>query len=288
MSNETIHKSSGGRTLVNSMGIPSILFLVYLGGVWFFAFITIVSILALREFYSLGGRRDLAPNHVIGYAMTFLISVYYFFGVGNPLTILRPGELFLLATVVTVLAELFRNKHRGLSNITMTLAGILYIPLLLGTIIGLRGIDPLDPSMGMKLTFCLFLGVWACDSSAFFVGMKWGREKILGRVSPKKTVAGGVGGLVAAALFFFLVKESAVLSSQYSMAQIQNMDFLVFTVIIGIFGQAGDFAESLMKRDMGVKDTSSFLAGHGGVLDRFDSLLIASPLMFIYVKHLVY
>ncbi|HHZ98506.1 MAG TPA: hypothetical protein EYN68_02900 [Candidatus Marinimicrobia bacterium] len=288
MTDLTGEKSSGGRTLVNALGIPAILFLIFLGGLPFMAFVTVVSVLAVREFYFLGAKQQIHPQFFAGYAMSILIALHYYFGPGNPLTIFRPGELMLIATVLVVLLELFRNKENSLSNISFTLAGIVYIPLLLGTMIGLRGIDPIDPTMGMKLTFCLFVGVWVCDSTAYFVGLNWGRHKLIERISPKKTVEGGVAGLLAAFIFFYIVFKSGGLTSQYSIAGIHSFDYVVFSIIIGIIGQSGDFSESLMKRDMGVKDTSSFLAGHGGVLDRFDSLILASPVMFLYIKYFVY
>ena len=288
MTNITGEKSSGGRTLVNALGIPAILFLIFLGDLPFMAFVMVVSIIAIREFYLLGAKQQIQPQFFMGYVMSVLLALHYYFGPGNPLTIFRPGELMLIATVLVVLLELFRKKENGLSNISYTLAGIVYIPLLLGTMIGLRRIDPIDPTMGMKLTFCLFVGVWACDSVAYFVGLNWGKHKLIERISPKKTVEGGAAGLAAACIFFYIIFRSGALSSQYSMAGINSIDYVIFSIIIGIIGQSGDFAESLMKRDMGVKDTSSFLAGHGGVLDRFDSLIFASPVMFLYLKYFVY
>lgn len=288
MNQNPVQESSGGRTLVNALGIPAILLMIYLGGWAFWGFVTGVSVLALREFYSLGRQREIRPQFILGCIATVLITLYFYFGPGQPLRIFRPGEILLLLVPVIILFELFRGRDNATSNITTTLGGILYIPFLLGTMIGLREIDPIAPDMGMKLTFCLFAGVWACDSAAFGIGMKWGKEKLMERVSPKKTVAGGVGGFVAAVIFFLLVMKFGLLESQYTMASLHLIDFLVFSVIIGVIGQAGDFAESLIKRDMGVKDSSSFLAGHGGILDRFDSLIIASPVMYLYVKYFVY
>ncbi len=252
MNQNPVQESSGGRTLVNALGIPAILLMIYLGGWAFWGFVTGVSVLALREFYSLGRQREIRPQFILGCIATVLITLYFYFGPGQPLRIFRPGEILLLLVPVIILFELFRGRDNATSNITTTLGGILYIPFLLATMIGLR------------------------------------EEKLMERVSPKKTVAGGVGGFVAAVIFFLLVMKFGLLESQYTMASLHLIDFLVFSVIIGVIGQAGDFAESLIKRDMGVKDSSSFLAGHGGILDRFDSLIIASPVMYLYVKYFVY
>ena len=167
------------------------------------AFVTVVSVLAVREFYLLGAKQQIHPQFFAGYAMSILIALHYYFGPGNPLTIFRPGELMLIATVLVVLLELFRNKENSLSNISFTLAGIVYIPLLLGTMIGLRGIDPIDPTMGMKLTFCLFVGVWVCDSTAYFVGLNWGRHKLIERISPQEN-SGRWSGRSCCSFYLFL------------------------------------------------------------------------------------
>ncbi|HIO55548.1 MAG TPA: hypothetical protein EYN31_00735, partial [Candidatus Marinimicrobia bacterium] len=110
MTDLTGEKSSGGRTLVNALGIPTILFLIFLGGLPFMAFVTVVSVLAVREFYFLGAKQQIHPQFFAGYAMSILIALHYYFGPGNPLTIFRPGELMLIATVLVVLLELFRNR----------------------------------------------------------------------------------------------------------------------------------------------------------------------------------
>tara|TARA_B100000029_G_scaffold291612_1_gene285195 strand:+ start:5241 stop:6056 length:816 start_codon:yes stop_codon:yes gene_type:complete len=271
---------------VNLLGIPSIILIIFLGEITFFIFVTLVSILSLREFFLLGKYQKIYPQFIFGYIVTFFIILQYYFGLGHPLTIFRHGEMLLLFTPIIVLAELFRGKPNALSNILFTLAGILYIPLLLGSMVALRQIDPVVPDMGMKLTFCLFCGVWICDSAAYVVGRFFGKRKILVNVSPRKTVAGGIAGLTATFIFFIILMETDAIASRYT--SLNYIDFLVFSIVIGIFGQAGDFAESLIKRDIGVKDTSNLLAGHGGILDRFDSLIIASPLMFLYANNFIY
>ncbi len=281
-------KSSGGRTLVNLLGIPSIILMVFLGGIPFLAFITIVSLLSLREFFLLGVHKRICPQFIIGYIVTFLIILQFYFGPSHPFTIFRHGEILLLVTPVIILFELFRGKTNPLSNILFTLGGILYIPFLLGSLVALRHIDPIAPKMGIKLTLCLFLGVWICDSAAYIVGRYWGKRKILENVSPRKTIAGGVAGLISTFVFFMILMETGILFSRYTTASFNFIDFVAFSIVIGIFGQAGDFAESLIKRDIGVKDTSSILAGHGGILDRFDSIIISSPLIFLYVKYFIY
>ena len=107
----------------------------------------------------------------------------------------------------------------------------------------------------------------------------FGKKKIYPRVSPNKTVVGSIAGVFGALITVYILNTIGFIGIPLTWPKI-----VIFTVIIGFFGQAGDFVESLFKRDMGVKDSGKMLKGHGGVMDRFDSLIFASPLVFIFVK----
>ena len=155
----------------------------------------------------------------------------------------------------------------------------MFVPVLLGTAIDIRQFDLL---MSTQLTLVLVLSVWACDTAAFIFGTLYGKKKIFPSVSPKKSWVGSVAGLIAAmAVFGFYYQDW--LGSYFSLK-----DAIVFGLITGVFGQIGDLAESLLKRDAGVKDTGTLLAGHGGVLDRFDSLIFAMPLAYLYVHFIMH
>lgn len=156
-----------------------------------------------------------------------------------------------------------------------TIFGITYIPLLLGTLIALRQIDM---TYGTYYTIVVFLSIWLCDSAAFAFGKKWGKKKIFPRVSPKKSWIGSIAGFFSVLIFFHVLAYFHLPSADFTF-----QDIIVFSIISGVFGQLGDFIESLFKRDAGVKDSSTFLLGHGGVLDRFDSLIIAAPLTYFYL-----
>jgi phosphatidate cytidylyltransferase len=146
--------------------------------------------------------------------------------------------------------------------------------MLLGSLIALRQIDM---TYDTYYTFAVFVSVWICDSAAFGIGMKWGKKKIFPRVSPKKSIVGSVAGFLSVLIFFYVLAHFHLPSADFSL-----QDVIVFSIISGVFGQLGDFLESLFKRDVGVKNSGSFLMGHGGVLDRFDSLIFAAPLTYFY------
>jgi|TARA_B100000315_G_scaffold48108_1_gene42859 phosphatidate cytidylyltransferase len=262
------------RMFVNTLGIPGILIMIWLGGLWFTIFTSVVMLLAIREFYQINSTQDSSPMLWLGWIATLGIVMMY----DNSVTLVDNYLIISIIGFVLVgmAVELFRDKPNPTRNIAITLFGIIYVPILLGTLLSLR---QMDTDYNSHLTFGLFISIWMCDSAAYLAGRKWGKKKICKRISPKKTVVGCVAGFIGAAVVFSVMIATKVLGTQFGW-----VDVAMFTVISGIFGQMGDFAESLIKRDVGVKDSGFFLPGHGGVLDRFDSLLFASPLTFVYVQ----
>ena len=262
------------RMFVNTLGIPGILIMIWLGGLWFTIFTSVVMLLAIREFYQINSTQDSAPMLWLGWIATLGIVMIY----DNSVALVDNYWIISIIGFVLVgmAVELFRDKQNPTRNIAITFFGIFYVPILLGTLLSLR---QMDTDYNSHLTFGLFISIWVCDSAAYLAGRKWGKKKICERISPKKTVIGCVAGFIGAGVVFSVMKGTKVLGTQFGW-----VDVTMFTVISGIFGQMGDFAESLIKRDVGVKDSGSFLPGHGGVLDRFDSLVFASPLTFVYVQ----
>ena len=167
---------------------------------------------------------------------------------------------------------------RDRDNINITFGGVLYIAGLLGTMIALRNWDSFN---GTRFTMAMIFSVWLCDSCAYTFGMLWGKKKLIERVSPKKTIVGFVAGILGSFLSFYFMDNIGFIRIDLNITQL-----LILTFIVGICGQLGDFVESMFKRDAGVKDSGKILLGHGGVLDRFDSLIFTSPLVFIFVSFL--
>lgn len=275
------------RFLVFVLGIPGILIAIYFGGFFFTLFITIVCILALREFYDLMKNKKAFPQYTIGLVSCVFISLYYHHYFPDVFTFVPIHSFFIILIILVMAVELFRNKDQATLNIIITLGGILYIPLLLSSLIAIRNFHSRDDVLGMQLTFSLFISVWLCDTAAYAFGKKWGRKKIMERVSPKKTVVGTAAGAITALIAYQVFIETGFFNTSSQVSSLTNVDGIVLGIVVGIFGQMGDFIESLIKRDVGVKDSSGFLKGHGGVLDRFDSLFVASPLTYLYLTHFV-
>lgn len=151
--------------------------------------------------------------------------------------------------------------------------GLLYLPLLLGHLILLRQLPD-----GKEWVFLTLLVVMTCDSFALFTGMNFGKRKLYPAVSPNKSVEGGIGGLVGAVV-------AVLLSKLIFLPQIDYIEGIVFGILLGCAGQIGDLFESLLKRACGVKDSSMMIPGHGGLLDRLDSLLFAFPLSYYAARY---
>jgi phosphatidate cytidylyltransferase len=212
--------------------------------------------------------------------------------------------LALLAVPLVLAVELFRNRGSALLNVAVTVFGALYVSFFFGSLIGIRELFipedfpvwahfpvtgfPLEDEItstvyrwGGYTVLVLFASVWFCDSAAYFAGRAFGRHKLFERVSPNKTWEGAVAGFLFAIAAFILGKS--VLLPYLTVLQAA-----VCGAIVGLFGQIGDLAESLLKRDAGVKDSSTLIPGHGGVLDRFDSVLFAAPLCYFYLDFVVF
>ncbi len=260
------------RLLVNVLGIPGILILLWAGGIYFGLFMTLVILIAIWEFYDINTAKNTSSVKIIGMTAAALIAAAYYFGPPRAETAII-GIIILV--IVTMLVEMLRNVPDPTKNIAVTLYGVIYIPVLLGTLIALRN---WDSTVGTHLTFGVFLSVWVCDSAAYSFGKLWGKKKMLERVSLKKTVVGCLGGVFGATLTYAIIYKVGYLGFPFDW-----FDVVVLSLITGVFGQAGDFAQSMIKRDMGVKDSGALLMAHGGVFDRFDSLFFAGSLTYIYL-----
>tara|TARA_B100001121_G_scaffold158288_2_gene138357 strand:- start:3128 stop:3529 length:402 start_codon:yes stop_codon:yes gene_type:complete len=127
----------------------------------------------------------------------------------------------------------------------------------------------------------MLVSVWICDSFAYTFGKLFGKKKLIERLSPKKTILGFCAGIVGAFLTIYYLNYTSAIDYNLSLLSVA-----VFSLIIGVFGQWGDIAESMLKRDANLKDSGSILLGHGGFLDRCDSLIFTSPLVLLYVLYL--
>ena len=264
------------RILVSVITIPLILFISYTGGVLFFIFIMFISLLSYYEFITFIKQIDINANFWVGFTGVLFVLL------NNKYHYLDTFSFVLLLMLVLSASELFRKGSSTIPNIGATLIGVFYIGFFGSTIIGIREIYPHLSSLyerGGYIIISIFATIWICDSAAFFGGTALGKHKLFPRVSPKKSWEGAIFGFVFAIGTMMLAK-------------IIVLDFLswytVFAlgIIVGIFGQIGDLIESLLKRTANVKDSSNLIPGHGGIFDRFDSLLYSAPIIFLYLSYI--
>ena len=273
-------KNNSSRTLVNLLGIPSLLAIIYLGDSFsnipiFSVFIGAVLFLGAKEIPPLSNSKKGQPVISILFIFLALLQIGRIPGIRWEI----PIYILLIGIALTaMIVEIFRKKETPLLNISILVFSFVWLGLMLGSLSELRNL----PDIGFKITLALFLSVWICDTGAFLFGKKFGKKKILPDISPNKTWVGTIAGFVSSMIFLLILNQSGYFPDIFSL-----VDVVVLGLITGIFGQFGDWAESLLKREANVKDTSNILAGHGGVLDRFDSLTFAAPLTLIYCTYFI-
>jgi len=246
---------------------------------WFTVLVVIWGLLAILEFYRLVATSKVPPLTYFGLIWTLLFILSRN---SDLLSILEPHfDLNLLtpllltsAVMLSLIWLLLRaQKEKTFISWAWTMAGILYVGWLLSYLVALRGLDD-----GRNwLFFALFI-TFASDSAAFLIGKTLGRHRLAPQVSPNKTWEGTIGGIIGAVLvsLFFILPTPLNLQLSWGQAMLLGL-------LVSIFGQLGDLVESLFKRNMGVKESGRLIPGHGGFLDRMDSVVFAGIVVYYYV-----
>lgn len=250
------------RVLTALVGIPLLLWLVHAGGVAFSLFVVGVSALCCYEYaliLRVGGRPVQAlPVVLAGTALAACAAL------GGPFPLALAAGVLLVSLV-----ELFSRVH-SLDRAALTLFGAVFAGWMPAHLALIRDLRP----HGEAFVALLFLAVWATDSAAYFVGRAFGRNALASEVSPKKTWEGAGAGFAAAVATALLVQRFGLRDA------LTPLQAAGLGAGIGVVGQLSDLAESMIKRDAGVKDSGALLPGHGGVFDRFDSYILAAPALY--------
>ena len=251
------------------VALPLLVLCVWYANYGIFAgVIFIVTALALHEFFAMalpvGRKLENAMAVVAGVACS--VGVVYSEGHQALLLSLVAPALFLFL----VYLFRFRDIPSVAKDLALSLLGVVYIPLLLSHATMLRGLPA-----GKDWVLLVLAVVMASDTLAYFVGKGIGKHRLYEAVSPNKTIEGALGGLAGSVI-------GAALCQAWFFPELQFIALLAFGLIVGLFSQLGDLVESLFKRSFGVKDSGTMIPGHGGLLDRLDSLLFAFPVAFYY------
>ncbi len=223
----------------------------------------------------------IASVMIIGKAYGATLSAEQFPEISNIMAIIFTNKN--LSTIIYVLIVylfcrfIFDNSRRSPEDIAYTLFGILYIPFLLSFIIMTRNLD-----RGFEYIWIVLIGAFMTDIFAYFVGVAIGKNKIIPHISPKKTVEGSIGGAIGCMAFMILY--GAIIMNRAGDTVIPIYHFGIIGFLCGVVAQIGDWAASAIKRYTGIKDFGNLIPGHGGIMDRVDSLLFVAPLVYIYIS----
>ncbi len=268
------------RILSGVLFLPLLILLAFKGGAWFAGLVTLQVALGLSEFYTMMMARGMRPSGRLGMTMALALCLLSFTGTPSQTNLLVTAGLLLIFC-----AELLRSVgERGIEPMAVTLFGILYVGWLSVHLVFLRELPHAlgqDYALGASYVLLTFFLTWSCDTAAYGFGMWLGRRRLLPDVSPKKSVEGSIGGLVAALV-------AAHVARLWFAPYLTIGHATVLGLAVGVFAQVGDLSESLLKRVSGAKDASTLIPGHGGVLDRFDSLYFSAPLVYYYLKMIVF
>ncbi|MER2997335.1 phosphatidate cytidylyltransferase [Pontibacter populi] len=238
----------------------------------YFVLFLLLTIVGLLEFYRLAGTQGIKPNKTIGAALGALFYILIFL---IEKELVRSELLYLtlpLMGLVFVL-ELYRKQPQPFTNIAFTLLGVLYVALPFGL---LHKLGYLNDTYDWQPILGLMLLIWASDTGAYIAGKNFGKRKLFPRISPGKTWEGWFGGM--------LLTLAVAYGLSVYFQDLELYQWLGIGVIVSVFGVLGDLVESMLKRSLDVKDSGTLLPGHGGILDRFDSLIIVIPFIVAFLQ----
>ncbi|MEA3399829.1 MAG: phosphatidate cytidylyltransferase [Armatimonadota bacterium] len=269
--------------LIVLIEVPALLALAYAGGWWLYLLIAFVALMGMGELYSALITRNIRPEAAVGYLCALLLMAAAQF----PPAAMR-AELMVLCLFLAVAAPLAAQFTRTgepdrLRDAALTTLGVVYIALPLCFVFMLCDMDiaklvtgETAGSLRARIGALLMVAaaVWLSDTAAWWIGKRYGRTKFTPRLSPNKTLEGALAGALTAVLATVIVGAWAGLPVMHG---------TILGVVLAVAGQIGDLAESVIKRDLKLRDFGTLLGPHGGMLDTFDGMLFAAPVAWFYL-----
>lgn len=256
--------------IISGLVMAPLLIVLYLGGIWLWAAALLIAVMGLREFYKGWENMAVKPAHVIGYVMTAILFASYFYRPeGNIPQFYSNMMVICIWLFISVAAGLiygWRINERGPYDAVATVTGLVYIPFFTYHMV------LIDMTAYSLFIWIVVIAAFGSDIFAYFTGYFLGKHKMAPNLSPKKTIEGAVGGLVGSSVLawlfgFIFMREMALVC-------------LVLGLVGGAAGMAGDLTASAFKRKMGIKDYGNLIPGHGGIMDRFDSVIFVAPVVY--------
>lgn len=233
------------------------------------AAVTVVAIMALYEFYKATGMTQHKALCALGFAGAIPVALHSYIPVNTYFI------LFYIFMILLFSVMLKSHKTVTVNDAAMILFSLLYIPLFLSTLIGIKQLEN-----GTLCLWLVFIGAFATDTFAYFTGVFLGKHKLCPEISPKKTIEGSIGGTLGCMALMLLY---GLLMNRVFDVAVNYIALGILGVLCAVISQIGDLTASIIKRKFGVKDYGSLFPGHGGILDRLDSVIAVSPLVFIYI-----
>ncbi len=276
---KTRGSSLANRLLAAAVFLPCFFIIAHRGGIYYLILIDLIIILGLFEFYRMMEAKGLRPYKWIGVLSGGALPWYLFFRQG-----IYANILLTITFIAVMIAELIRkDKGHAVYHISVTIFGVLYVSWLGSHLMLLRELPilaGLKYSVGFTFVIIVFTLTWCYDTGAYAFGRLFGRRKLFPSISPGKTVEGAIGGI-------FLSIAGILIARILLDTQLSALEAVLLAILASVIGQTGDLVESMLKRDAKIKDSSTTIPGHGGVLDRFDSLLFTAPLIYYALRYFI-
>lgn len=263
------------RVITTIVALPLFIFVIWSGH--FTGVLALLSIWALNEIHEAFGNK----NRVL-YAINGLASLVFFFvlrvPIGSDLTV------FLFAYIlINLIFMVFNHAKIKPTDVAINIFGFLYVTIMFSAIYLVRMAES-----GQYLVWLIFISAWGSDTCAYLVGVPLGKHKLpqkLRSLSPKKSIQGCVGGIIGAGVI--AVGYAIIANRFFEISEVDVLMFGIIGVVGALFSQIGDLASSAIKRSVGIKDFGRIFPGHGGVIDRFDSILFTGPIVYIIIYYFV-
>lgn len=248
--------------------VLAMIILFVIGGPFLWAGMAVISTIGLMEFYKAVRVNDIIPM-IMGYVALACLYIFMIFKFGDR-SIAASGAVMIILLLGTMV---FTYPRYQLTQIAVVGFGFFYVPVLLSFVYLTRCLPH-----GKSLVWLIILSAWGCDTLAYCTGMLIGRHKMTPLLSPKKTIEGAVGGVAGAALLGFLY--GIILHAAAPASGAHGGWFALICAFGGLISQVGDLAASAIKRNYEIKDFGNLIPGHGGIMDRFDSVIITAPVIY--------
>jgi len=246
---------------------------IFLGNYYLAAFIMVISLIGIREYFNAIKSKDYKPSTLICYAATLIYYAILIYNKNGE----HIGSFIIILTLVLLCIPVINIKYTFIDS-SLSLLGVLYVAVFFSFI-------PLInfKAGGNILVWLVFITSWGCDTAAYYSGKAFGKRKLCPKVSPKKTIEGSVGGAIGAAIITLIF--GLIMENKFTI--MNPIHYAVIGLICGVMSQFGDLVASSIKRYVGIKDYSHLIPGHGGILDRFDSIIFSSVVIYYYLTIIV-